>query len=151
MSRVLAQVREAGVTTVVFGDLFLADLRRYREEKLAGVGMNAVFPLWRRNTTALAREMVEVGLRATVTCIDPKKLHRSFAGRSFDTGFLAELPVDVDPCGENGEFHTFAWGGPMFTRPIPIEVGEVVERDGYVFADAVSAPETLPAPSHGGC
>jgi len=116
------------------------DLRKYREAKLAGVGMSAVFPLWGRSTSALVREMLEVGLRATVTCIDPRKLDKSFAGRSFDAGFLADIPVDVDPCGENGEFHTFASAGPMFTRAIHIEVGEVVERDGFVFADVLPAP-----------
>jgi uncharacterized protein (TIGR00290 family) len=135
MARVLATVRDLGVTAVVFGDLFLEDIRRYRETKLADVGMRGIFPLWGRDTAALAREMIDVGLKARLTCIDPKKLDRSFAGRSFDAALLDELPDDVDPCGENGEFHTLAWDGPMFTKPVPIELGEVVERDGFVFAD----------------
>ena len=139
MSRVLAEVRQLGVTAVVFGDLFLEDLRRYRETKLAEIGMTGLFPLWGRDTTALAYEMIEVGLRATITCIDPQKLDRSFAGRSFDAVLLDELPAEVDPCGENGEFHTFAWAGPMFRRPVPVEVGEVVERSGFVFADLLLA------------
>jgi uncharacterized protein (TIGR00290 family) len=139
MARVLAAVRELGVTAVVFGDLFLEDLRRWRETKLAEIGMRAIFPLWGRDTAALARQMIEVGLQARLTCIDPKKLDRSFAGRSFDAALLEGLPDDVDPCGENGEFHTFAWAGPMFTKPVAIEVGEVVERDGFVFADMLPA------------
>ena len=137
MSRVLAEVQRLGVATVVFGDLFLEDLRKYREEKLAAIGMHGLFPLWRRDTRVLAREMIAAGLRATITCLDPKKLDASFAGRTFDAAFLDDLPPGVDPCGENGEFHTFAWDGPMFARPIPIEVGEVVVRDGFVFADVL--------------
>jgi diphthamide synthase (EF-2-diphthine--ammonia ligase) len=109
---------------------------------LAEVGITGLFPLWGRDTAALAAEMIEVGLRATITCLDPTKLDRSFAGRSFDAAFLRELPDDVDPCGENGEFHTFAWAGPMFSRPIPVEVGEVVERDGFMFADLLPATST---------
>jgi len=143
MARVLGEVQQLGVTAVVFGDLFLEDLRRYRETKLAEVGMRGIFPLWMPDTAALAREMVEVGVRATLTCIDPKKLDRSFAGRSFDAVLLKELPDDVDPCGEHGEFHTFAWAGPMFSRPVPIEVGEVVERDGFVFADMLPAASVV--------
>jgi uncharacterized protein (TIGR00290 family) len=137
MARVLAEFGGLGVDRVIFGDLFLEDLRRYREAKLREIGMSAVFPLWMRDTVALAREMIEAGLRATVTCIDPRKLDRSFAGRAFDAGFLADLPEEVDPCGENGEFHTFASAGPMFTQSIHVEVGDVVERDGFVFADVL--------------
>jgi uncharacterized protein (TIGR00290 family) len=140
MARVLAEVFSLGVDRVIFGDLFLEDLRRYREAKLREIGMSAVFPLWMRDTTALAREMIEAGLRATITCIDPGKLDRSFAGRAFDAGFLKALPDGVDPCGENGEFHTFASAGPMFTAPIHVEVGDVVERDGFVFADVLEVP-----------
>ncbi len=135
MGRALEEARRAGVTQVVFGDLFLEDLRAYREAKLAEVGMQGVFPLWRRDTAALAREMLAAGVRATLTCIDPRKLDRRFAGRAFDGELLAELPREVDPCGENGEFHTFVSAGPMFTRPITVCGGEVVERDGFVFAD----------------
>ena len=135
MVRVLGQLQQLGVTAVVFGDLFLEDIRRYRETRLAEVGIRGIFPLWARKTDELAREMIDVGIRATLTCIDPRKLDRSFAGRTFDAALLADLPVGVDPCGENGEFHTFTWAGPMFSGPIAVEVGEVVDRDGFVFAD----------------
>lgn len=135
IGRALTELRASGVTQVIFGDLFLEDLRQYREARLTEVGMTALFPLWKRDTTALAAEMIDLGLRATVTCIDPKRLDRSFAGRSFDADFVRALPPGVDPCGENGEFHSFAWDGPMFARSIPIATGEVVERDGFVFTD----------------
>ncbi len=135
MARVLGELQGLGVTAVAFGDLFLEDIRRYRETRLAEVGLRGIFPLWARKTDALAREMIDVGIRATLTCVDPRKLDRSFAGRSFDAALLEDLPDGVDPCGENGEFHTFASAAPMFSRPIRIEVGEVVERDGFVFAD----------------
>lgn len=138
MEVALAEARAARVSHVVFGDLFLEDLRRYREGGLAAVGMTGVFPLWMRDTAALANEMIASGLQATLTCIDPRRLDRSFAGRTFDAELLKDLPRDVDPCGENGEFHSFASAGPMFTKPIPIEVGEVVERDGFVFADVLA-------------
>ena len=127
--------RADGVEAVVFGDVFLEDLRRYRETLLAAESIAGVFPLWKRDTTALAEEMIDVGLRATVTCIDPKRLDRSFAGRSFDADFVRALPPDVDPCGENGEFHSFAFAGPMFPQPIAHRLGQIVDRDGYVFAD----------------
>jgi uncharacterized protein (TIGR00290 family) len=135
MARVLADVRAAGVTRIVFGDLFLADIRAYREEKLAGSGVEPVFPLWGRDTIRLAREMLDGGLCATITCVDPRQLDGAFAGRDFDAALLAELPPGVDPCGERGEFHTFAWAGPMFARPVPVTRGEVVTREGFVFAD----------------
>ncbi len=135
MGRVLGELKSQGVTQVVFGDLFLEDLRRYREAKLAEIGMQGVFPLWHRDTPGLAREMLSSGVRATVTCIDPRRLDRSFAGRTFDAAFLSDLPSGVDPGGENGEFHSFASEGPMFKRAIPIAVGEVVDREGFVFAD----------------
>jgi uncharacterized protein (TIGR00290 family) len=124
-----------GFTHVAFGDLFLEDVRRYREERLAGSGLTPLFPLFGLDTTALAQEMVTGGLRARLTCIDPRVLDRRFAGREFDAALLAELPASVDPCGERGEFHTFAYDGPMFARPIPVNSGEIVERDGFVFAD----------------
>src|SRR5262249_50704752 len=126
-----------GVTHMVFGDLFLEDIRAYREARLAEAGMTGVYPLWGRDTAALAQEMVASGLVAHLTCIDPRKLDRSFAGRRFDASLLADLPQGVDPCGENGEFHTVVTGGPMFTAPIGVSIGEVVERDGFVFADVV--------------
>ncbi len=135
MARAMARARDEGVGAVAFGDLFLDDVRRYREERLAPTGIEPLFPIWRRPTAELAREMVAAGLRAHVTCVDPKQLDPSFAGRTYDERLLAELPAGVDPCGEHGEMHTFCYAGPMFARPIPIEPGEVVERDGFVFAD----------------
>jgi diphthamide synthase (EF-2-diphthine--ammonia ligase) len=137
MAAALLRARAEGITHMIFGDLFLEDIRRYREEKLAGTGITPVFPLWGINTTQLAREMVEGGLRAILTCVDPGKLDASFAGRLFEADLLADLPPDVDPCGENGEFHTFACRGPMFREPIDVEPGVVLERDGFVFADAL--------------
>jgi uncharacterized protein (TIGR00290 family) len=139
MDEAMAQARAEGVTHVIFGDLFLADIRKYREAQLARCGMTPVFPLWLLDTRELARAMVGAGLRAFLTCVDPSKLDRSFAGREFDGRLLAELPEHVDPCGENGEFHTFACAGPMFRAPIAVEPGEVVERDGFVFADLLPA------------
>lgn len=124
-----------GIEVMAFGDLFLEDVRDYRIQKLADTGLRPAFPLWGRDTAALAREMIAGGLRATLTCVDPKALDASFAGRDFDAALLAGLPAAVDPCGERGEFHSFAWDGPMFNAPVPIRRGEVVERDGFVFAD----------------
>ena len=135
----LVRARDAGVTHVVFGDLFLADIRAYREAQLAPLGLTPVFPLWQRDTRALAHAMIDGGLTARLTCVDPRALDRRFAGRAFDRALLAELPAGVDPCGENGEFHTFATGGPMFAHPIDVALGEVVERDGFVFADLTGA------------
>jgi len=125
-----------GFTHVAFGDLFLEDVRRYREERMAGSGLEPLFPIWKTKPTAeLARDMIAAGLQARLTCIDPRKLDRSFAGRSFDQQLLNDLPAGIDPCGENGEFHSFAFDGPMFHHPIAIEVGEIVDRDNFVFAD----------------
>jgi uncharacterized protein (TIGR00290 family) len=135
MAEVLAEARAEGVSEVVFGDLFLADLRAWREAKLASVGMRARFPLWGRDTGELARAMIAGGARATLVCVDPRKLPAALAGRAFDEALLAELPAGVDPCGENGEFHSFAWAGPAFARPVRVRPGEVVEREGFVFAD----------------
>lgn len=136
MGAAVRQFVSDGFTHVAFGDLFLEDVRQYREEHLAGSGLTPLFPLWKIKPTAdLAREMIGQGLRAILTCVDPRKLPASFAGRDFDLELLAGLPPDVDPCGENGEFHSFACDGPMFRHPIPTRVGEVVERDGFVFAD----------------
>lgn len=137
MAEACAQIKTLGVEHIVFGDLFLEDIRAYRIEKLAAVGMEPLFPLWKRHTGALAREMIASGLVAYLTCIDPKKLDRSFAGRRFDESLLDDLPPGVDPCGENGEFHTVVTAGPMFSAPIPVRPGEIVERDGFVFADAI--------------
>jgi uncharacterized protein (TIGR00290 family) len=137
MAAAMRRARAEGVTHMIFGDLFLEDIRRYREEKLAGTGITPVFPLWGLDTRQLANEMVGGGLRALLTCVDPKKLDTSFAGRLFDASLLADLPPEVDPCGENGEFHTFACQGPMFRQPVEFKRGVVVERDGFVFADAL--------------
>jgi uncharacterized protein (TIGR00290 family) len=125
----------SGVDTMAFGDLFLEDVRRYREERLEGTGLTPVFPVWGLPTLRLAEDMIASGLRARLVCVDPRKLPREFAGRDFDADFLRDLPPEVDPCGENGEFHSFVYAGPMFSEPIPVESGEVVERAGFVFAD----------------
>jgi uncharacterized protein (TIGR00290 family) len=135
MADTVARAVAEGFTHIAFGDLFLEDIRQYREERLAGSGLTPLFPLFGADTSALAQEMVASGLTARLTCVDPRVLDRRFAGRDFDTALLADLPPTVDPCGERGEFHSFAYGGPMFSRPIPIEGGDVVERDGFVFAD----------------
>lgn len=124
-----------GVTGMAFGDLFLEDVRRYREKQLAGTGLTPIFPLWGLPTDALARDMIAAGLRARLTCVDPKQLPASFAGREFDADLVRDLPKGIDPCGERGEFHTFTYDGPMFCHPVPVRSGEIVERDGFVFAD----------------
>lgn len=130
-----------GFTHVAFGDLFLEDVRRYRITRLAGSGLEPLFPIWKTKTTReLAEEMIAAGLRARLTCVDPKQLDRSFAGRVFDRSLLADLPPGVDPCGENGEFHSFAYAGPMFAAPVPNHPGEIVSRDGFVFADVELGP-----------
>lgn len=135
MARAHDEARERGIEVVAFGDLFLEDVRRYREERMAGTGLRPIFPLWGEPTDALARRMIAGGLRARLTCVDPRQLPSSFVGRDFDEALLAALPEGVDPCGERGEFHSFAYEGPMFRRPVAIRSGEVVERDGFVFAD----------------
>ena len=136
MRTAIARFVGEGFTHVAFGDLFLEDVRRYREDRLADTGLEPLFPIWKtRSTHDLAREMVDAGLRARLTCIDPRKLDRSFAGRTFDHVLLNDLPSDVDPCGENGEFHSFACAGPMFTEEIKVTIGETVDRDGFVFSD----------------
>jgi len=139
MREATAQLEADGVTHMVFGDLFLEDIRAYREERLREAGMTGVYPLWARDTRALARDMIDSGLVAHLSCVDPRRLDRSFAGRRFDAALLADLPDGVDPCGENGEFHTVVTGGPMFSAPITVSIGEVVERDGFVFADVIPA------------
>ncbi len=146
MSDAMGQAKSEGVTHMLFGDLFLEDIRQYRIEKLRPTGIEPMFPVWGLDTASLAREMVSAGLEAVLTCVDPKKLSGDFAGRRFDARLLADLPPGVDPCGENGEFHTFACAGPMFARPIPVRVGEIVTRDGFVFADVLPAESAV---SHG--
>jgi uncharacterized protein (TIGR00290 family) len=123
------------VAEVAFGDLFLADVRAYREERLAAAGRRALFPLWGRDTAGLARQFLDRGFETVVVCVDPSVLDASFAGRAYDASFLADLPEDVDPCGENGEFHTFVYGGPIFSTRLPCRTGEIVARDGFVFCD----------------
>jgi len=135
MRNAMARARAEGFTHVAFGDLFLEDVRRYREERLAGTGLAPLFPLWGRPTAPLAREMLAGGLEATLTCVDPRQLDPSFAGRAYDARLLADLPAAVDPCGERGEFHTFCSAGPMFGAPLAVDAGEIVTRDGFVFAD----------------
>jgi uncharacterized protein (TIGR00290 family) len=135
MREVLLRARAGGFTQVAFGDLFLEDVRRYREDRLSGTGMTPVFPLWGEPTGKLAREMIAGGLKAVITCVDPRQIDRGFAGRRWDLSLLDALPASADPCGERGEFHTFCFAGPMFAQPIPVEAGVVVERDGFVFAD----------------
>jgi uncharacterized protein (TIGR00290 family) len=142
MGAAIERARAAGVRGVGFGDLFLEDVRRYRERQMAATGLELLFPLWQRPTDALAREMLAGGLRATLTCVDPRVLPASFAGRPFDASLLADLPPGVDPCGEKGEFHTFAWDGPMFREPVQVRTGEVVKRDGFVFADLLPIGST---------
>lgn len=135
MKEFVYESKQRGIECVAFGDLFLADIKEYRETKLAGTGITPLFPLWQIPTDLLAREMISSGLRAVVTCVDPQQLPLSFAGREFNEQFLADLPQCVDPCGERGEFHTFAFDGPMFEKPLSIEMGAVVERDGFGYAD----------------
>jgi diphthamide synthase (EF-2-diphthine--ammonia ligase) len=130
-----------GFTHVAFGDLFLEDVRNYRESRLAGSGLEPLFPIWKtKSTRDLADEMIAAGLQARLTCVNPKRLDPSFCGRVFDRAFIADLPADVDPCGENGEFHSFAFAGPMFDHPIPHRLGEIVDRDGFTFADIELLP-----------
>ncbi len=137
MTAAMAEVRDMGVRQMVFGDLFLEDVRAYREEKLAPLGVAAIFPLWGRPTAALAREMIASGMDTRLVTVDPRHLDASFAGRNFDESLLADLPAGVDPCGERGEFHTAVVAGPMFSAPIPVRSGEVVTRDGFVYADLI--------------
>jgi uncharacterized protein (TIGR00290 family) len=137
MKDAMDEAAAEGATHVVFGDLFLQDIREYRETQLAKAGMKPLFPLWGRDTAVLAREMIAGGLKAYLTCVDPRKVPADFAGRSFDDALLADLPAGVDPCGENGEFHTVVVAGPMFKQLIAVRVGEVVQREGFVFADVV--------------
>lgn len=139
MSAVIQRAQTAGITIMAFGDLFLEDVRRYRETQLASTGITPLFPLWGLPTKELAADMIRSGLRARLTCVDPKQMSASFVGREFDDSLLDELPASADPCGERGEFHTFAYAGPMFRHPIPIEQGENVTRDGFVFADLLPA------------
>jgi uncharacterized protein (TIGR00290 family) len=135
MEAALRVYLEQGVRKVAFGDIFLEDLRAYREEKLARIGMTALFPIWKRDTRELIHSFHSDGFRSVAVCVDPKILDRSFAGRELDESFFRDLPPEADCCGENGEFHTFAYDGPIFREPIKFQIGEVVERDGFIFCD----------------
>lgn len=137
-------VRE-GIECVAFGDLFLTDIRAYREKQLSGTGLEPLFPVWQIPTDTLAREMICAGLRAKLTCIDSKQIDPKFAGREFDSQLLSELPASADPCGENGEFHSFVYAGPMFRKLIPIDTGEIVRRDQFFYADLVPAGSLVSA------
>ncbi len=139
MGAAVDAARAAGVDHMVFGDLFLDDVRTYRERNLAGSGITPVFPIWGRSTDVLARDMLRAGVRAVLTCVDPSVLPADLVGRGYDESLLAELPAGVDPCGEHGEFHTFVWDAPGFRAPIDIELGDVVTRDGFVFRDVLAA------------
>lgn len=135
MAGVCRRAVAEGVSAIAFGDLFLRDIREYRERQLQGSGLDPLFPLWGLPTGELAAAMIRSGLKAKVTCIDPKKLDRDYAGRDFDFSFISDLPPTVDPCGENGEFHTFVYDAPVFSAPIDVQAGEIVEREGFIFAD----------------
>jgi uncharacterized protein (TIGR00290 family) len=137
MGTVIQRAREEDITHVAFGDLFLQDVRDYRIRQLSGTGVEPLFPVWGSDTPDLARRMVDAGLRAVVTCVDPKQLPELFAGRLYDAQLLADLPPGVDPCGERGEFHTFCFDGPMFAFEIPVQLGKTVSRDGFCFTDLV--------------
>ncbi len=135
MKRFVTKAKKQGIERLAFGDIFLEDIRRYREANLAGSGIIPLFPLWGMPTTKLSQEMVSGGLRAIVTCVDPKRLPADFAGEEYGEAFLKRIPAHIDPCGENGEFHTFAFAGPMFKKPVNIVIGETVSRDGFLFTD----------------
>ena len=145
MEKFVDESKRRGIECMAFGDLFLADIKEYREKKLAGTGITPLFPLWQAPTNRLAREMIAAGLRAIITCVDPQQLPVSFAGREFNEQFLADLPKHVDPCGERGEFHTFAFDGPMFEKPVRVEIGAILERDGFGYADLLPQAEPLEA------
>ncbi len=137
MRAVCQRASAEDITAVAFGDLFLQDIRDYRIQQLQGTGLEALFPVWQIPTAQLARDMIAAGVKAKLTCVDPAKLQKTFAGRDYDLRLLEDLPPAIDPCGENGEFHTFVYNAPVFSSPISVRTGEVVERDGFVFADVL--------------
>jgi uncharacterized protein (TIGR00290 family) len=137
MADACAALKASGIYHIIFGDLFLEDIRAYRERTLGALGMTPIFPLWGRDTRQLAGEMIDRGLVAHLVCLDPKRIPENFAGRRFDAALLKEMPAHVDPCGENGEFHTVVSQGPMFSAPIDVSLGQTVERDGFVFTDVM--------------
>ncbi|HUX61430.1 MAG TPA: hypothetical protein VMV32_08985 [Ignavibacteriaceae bacterium] len=140
MNKFIEKTKANGIKCFAFGDLYLEDVRKYRENNLVGTGINPVFPLWGMNTKSLSEEMIDSGLKARITCVDPKQLSADFAGIEYDKSFLERIPDNIDPCGENGEFHTFVYDGPMFKERIKISAGETISRDGFVFTDLL--PET---------
>lgn len=142
MGEFIEQAKEQRIDCIAFGDLYLEDIRKYREEKLGGTGITPIFPLWGKDTEALSKEMLECGLRAIITCIDPRNMPADLAGKEYNASFLEQIPAGVDPCGENGEFHSFAFDGPMFKSAVNILVGETVSRDGFIFTDLI--PDTEP-------
>ncbi|WP_419167976.1 ATP-binding protein [Candidatus Palauibacter sp.] len=144
MGEAFDRLYDDGIRRVAFGDIFLEDLREYRERQLAASGLGCLFPIWQQPTATLAHSFIRDGFEAVAVCINPAVLDASFAGRAFDAGFVADLPEGVDPCGENGEFHTFVWAGPILPRPVPVTRGEVVERDGFVFCDLLAAEGVAP-------
>jgi uncharacterized protein (TIGR00290 family) len=141
MDIALRRAIKEGITHIIFGDLFLEDIRKYRESRFAKTNIMPLFPLWGINTLCLAKEMINAGIKAVITCVDPKKLDSSFAGRQFNEELIGDLPKGIDPCGENGEFHTFVYDGPMFSKSLPISIGTVVERNGYIFRDIMTLME----------
>lgn len=143
MEKVMLEYKEMGVPTVAFGDIFLQDLREYRQRNLARVGMTAIFPIWHRETTGIIRAFVELGFKAYLTCVDGEKLSAKFAGRPIDSDLMRDLPDRVDPCGENGEYHSFVYDGPIFREPVSLSVGEVVLRDVRYFADLVPVEKQI--------
>lgn len=145
MKSACARAVQNGIECVAFGDLFLTDIRAYREKQLSGTGLEPLFPVWGIPTTSLAHEMMAAGLRAKLTCVDSKQIDPRFAGREFDAQLLSDLSASADPCGENGEFHSFVYAGPMFREPIPVEAGEIVQRGQFFYADLVPAPSPVSA------
>jgi len=148
MAEACARARRERVDAIAFGDLFLEDVRAYRERQLQPTGLEPMFPLWQVPTDKLAREMIASGLRAKISCVDTRQLQANFAGREFDEALLSELPTETDPCGERGEFHTCVYDGPMFTAPIALKSGEIVDRDGFAFADFVRTGASMDASAH---
>ena len=141
MHEALREFKWAGVTRVVFGDLFLTEIRAYRDRMLAEIGMTAIYPVWGRDTTELARDFIAYGFEAVLVCVDPKQIDPAFAGRTFDASLLRDLPPTADPCGENGEFHTFVYNGPIFRRAVPVQKGDAVTRSGFRFCDFLPASD----------
>jgi len=143
MEKILHEYQKKGVDNMAFGDLFLQDIKDYREKNLGKLGMTGIFPLWKRDTSQLIREFIDLGFKAVICCVDPKQFNAKFTGRFIDKAFLRDLPPSVDPCGENGEFHSFVFDGPIFNKPVELSVGEVVLRDSFYFCDLIPAEGTL--------